>query len=170
MTKTIHISPDVLDYLSCYDILLLHVSGRSVNDIAEELDILPETVDKAVIEYLGTLGNRASVNGNPYSAFKRFVTDNIVIPSEEEFVSITCPFMPEETATKYYDAILLFNSVRHKYLHKYRKEDYGNFIRKHFKAVARNRRVSSNSRPNLSNGFRKIVIRERNKNQRSGSG
>lgn len=140
ISKTLHISEDILDFLSNYDILIASVSGTSNQDISKNLDIDEKEVRKTIGDYIGTFcggweGFEESSEISPYYVFKTVLGKWARVSPEEEFTSE----MQKLTGSteflgidhhQLYNILFTFTSVRYRILAKYRKEDYGNYIRR----------------------------------------
>jgi len=147
LSKVLHISPDVLDFLADYDIMLQSVSGTSNKDIGESLDIDEKEIRKTILNNIGIYcdnwsGFTESSLINPYFVFRSMLKNLKRVPAQEEFIGelqrLTgdASFLGEDYE-KIYRIVSIFSTVRYKYLSKYRKEDYGNYINRNSKKVTR---------------------------------
>jgi hypothetical protein len=138
LSKLLHISQDVLDFLSNYDIMLAGVSGYCPEDISKSLDVMVSDVRKTLLDNIGIYcdnwsGFEESSDINPYFIFRTLLKTLGKVPSEEEFsdemqrMTGNASFLGEEYK-KIYQIVSMFSTLRYKYLSKYRKEDYGNYL------------------------------------------
>ena len=138
LSKLLHISQDVLDFLSNYDIMLASVSGYSVKDISKNLDVEEADVKKTLLDTIGIYcsnwsGFTESSSISPYFIFRTMIKTLRRVPSEDEFsdelqrMTGDASFLGED-CRKIYQIVSIFSTIRYKYLSKYRKEDYGNYI------------------------------------------
>lgn len=138
LSKLLHISQDVLDFLSNYDIMLSSVSGSSNKDISETLDIDEKEVKKMLLENIGIYCNnwsgfKESSTISPYFVFRTLLKTLGRVPEEDEFsdemqrLTGDASFLGEDLKL-IYQVVSIFSTLRYKYLSKYRKEDYGNYI------------------------------------------
>jgi hypothetical protein len=138
LSKLLHISTDVLDFLSNYDIMLLGVSGSSPKDISLSLDVEEADVRKTLLDNIGIYCNNwdgfeESSDINPYFVFRTMIKTLGRVPSEDEFsdemqkTTGDASFLGEDYK-QVYQVVSMFSTMRYKYLSKYRKEDYGNYI------------------------------------------
>jgi len=138
LSKLLHISPDVLDFLSNYDIMLAGISGSSIKDVSTGLDVTEIDVRKTLLDNIGIYCNNwdgfdESSDINPYFVFRTMVKTLKRVPSEEEFsdemqrMTGDASFLGEDYK-QVYQIVSIFSTIRYKYLSKYRKEDYGNYL------------------------------------------
>jgi hypothetical protein len=138
LSKVLHISQDVLDFLSNYDIMLASVSGSSNEEVSKNLDIDESDIRKTLLDNIGIFCNhwdgfKESSDINPYFVFKTLVRVLGRVPSDDEFseemqrLTGDASFLGEDYK-RIYQIVLTFSTLRYKYLSKYRKEDYGNYI------------------------------------------
>jgi hypothetical protein len=138
LSKLLNISQDVLDFLSNYDIMLAGVSGSSIKDISISLDVTEIDVRKTLLDNIGIYCNNwdgfdESSDINPYFVFRTMVKTLGKVPSDEEFsdemqrMTGDASFLGEDYK-QIYQVISIFSTLRYKYLSKYRKEDYGNYL------------------------------------------
>jgi hypothetical protein len=147
LSQTLHISPEVLDFLSNYDIILASVSGSSNKEISRNLDVSEKEVRQAIADYIGKEcdgwdGFEESSTVSPYFVFKALVKTLGEIPSESEFSDEMERLTGDNTFlgltfSKIYQIVMIFSTMRYKYLNKYRKEDYGNYISRHTEEITK---------------------------------
>lgn len=127
--------------------MLAGVSGTSISDISKALDIEEKDVKKTLLDTIGVYcgnweGFTESSYINPYFVFKTLIKTLGKVPTEEEF-SDEMQRMTGDVSflgldlNQVYDIVSMFSTIRYKYLSKYRKEDYGNYLRRNTKKIAR---------------------------------
>lgn len=141
LSKILNISPEILDFLSNYDIILLSLSGMSNKDISKKLNISESSVKKAILITIGASCNnwdgfRESGCLNPYFVMKSLNKELGRVPTEVEFSDemqrlTGDPKYLGEELEKIYQLLINFSTQRYTILTKYRKEDYGNYISRH---------------------------------------
>jgi len=139
LSRLLNISGDIIDFLSCYDILLLSVSGNSLQDISNFLDIDIEVIKDVIARYLGKQFCNVvqHMDYNPYFLFRWYLLKTLSFPSYDEINAELEQYGHNNLPKLYYNAIIKFNTLRYYYLSKYRKEDYGNFVRRNSEEIAR---------------------------------
>lgn len=147
ISKLLHISPDILDFLSNYDIMLASVSGSSNKDISKSLDIEEKEVRKVIHDYIGYYcggwdGFRESSEINPYFVFKSIMKQWSRINPEEEFIDEMQRLTGDagflgESYEKIFGILVTFSKIRYKFLSRYRKEDNGNYSRRNPQEITR---------------------------------
>jgi len=147
LSKVLNISPDILDFLSNYDIMVGSASGVSNKEISEELEIDESTIEKVLLDNIGIYcggwkGFTESSCINPYYVFRSLIKTLEKVPTETDFadelqrLTGEASFLGEEF-NRVYQIVSIFSTIRYKYLAKYRKEDYGNYIRRNSKKITR---------------------------------
>lgn len=128
LSKVSKISPEVLDFLSCYDILLLSVSGMSTNEIQVFLDVRRSAIDSAIKYYIesiipGWRGYEVSLGFNPYFIYRKLSSKLGRLPQYAEFYNSVPRDKKELVNQEMYDSVITFDTLRYNYLIKYRLDD-----------------------------------------------
>lgn len=141
LSQILRISPEILDFLADYDIILDSVSGISNSDICSRFGIPKKDVEKVIYLNIGVYvgewkGFEKTSKVSPYPIFKSMANRLGRVPTELEFtthISSLCNIKSEFgiTPKRLYKIILTFTTERFRILSLYRKEDYDNSITKH---------------------------------------
>lgn len=138
LSETLNISPEILDFLSIYDILLASISGKSIGDISIEYDMSDESVIEILEDNVGKYcdgwgGFSESSVINPYYVFRGLSHELERLPTESEFSDYMQRLTGNATFSgksfeELYKIILCFCTLRFRNLAQYRKEDHENYI------------------------------------------